>query len=303
MSKILLILRWLLTRVAVLILIWCLILPQLVNFKTINDRLKVRRLNDNRPNFSSLVAFSQGRGDVSPQEWRHYQDYFRLVLKYIPDDPVAEGFLGFMYLQTKNEAQAIALLEKSAFKAPLFFWSDYNLGVYYYRQGNFKLAAQHLQNAVNVPVTSLVSVMMSSIIYRQIFVSSNFKSSVAKQVQQAYQDAYVLLLASLDALGMSEASVSLSLRALKDKFNQQDSLYYYSGLGFFKMRQYDKALFFFNKSMEMANKEPWSYFWIAKLFEINGDQEKAAEYIKAFTLLKGAQQLLPYDQRMSFRVF
>ncbi len=298
-------LKWILTRVGILYVAWFLLAPHIVDFTAISERIKVKRLNDTRPDFSALVTYHEEHSKLNMKDADLYQRYFEMVVHYVGDDPIAEHALGFANLTINNNKKAVEELEAVSARVPVLFWPDYNLGVYYYRQGQFNKAADHLNKAINVPPNVVMKLMVDSIIYRQILASKAFKSSLVMRIQQARMDASVLLLAALEHIDADQAMMSMSLQIINDgSQSASPAVYYYAGLAAFKLKRYDKALVLFEKNIALDGKKPWSYLWLARLFDAAGDSEKAKEYLKAFSVLKESQpQLLRYDQEMDYKIF
>ena len=83
-------------------------------------------------------------------DWKPYQDYFELILSYIPNDVITEGLLGYVYCYSGHEEKAIALFKASAqMNGKFLFWSNYDLGVLYYKKEMWPQASQYLLNAIS----------------------------------------------------------------------------------------------------------------------------------------------------------
>lgn len=297
------VLMFIVTRVALLLLAGYILAPHVVNFNLINERLKVKRLNDNRPSFAELVNLMQQGQPVSSRRWHDYESYFKLILTYMPDDHFTETFLGFTQLNLGKNKEAVGLLTKAANSAQVLFWPDYNLGVYYYRQGQWQQAIDHLQRAVNVPVNMPTKLMLESLVYRQIFASSVFKSSLAQRMKTAYEDAYVLMLAAFDQLNVSQAGFAVAMNAIKNAADEKGAYYYYAGINALKLNQPDKALLLLNKASAIDQQEPWAYLWLSKIYQIIGNAQLANQMKQTYDEIMASSKLKGYDERISYRVF
>lgn len=295
--------KWFLSRVLILIILVGVVLTRFVDFKEIGYRYKVRRLNDSKPNFHYLVLNVLDKEPVPERMWKNYDQYFQLVLKYIPDDPVAQGLLGFVKAKNQKIEEAINLWKASSSGAPYYFWSDYNLGLYYYKKGDFKKAVTHLEKAIDVPPKVIVQVMVGSVMYRQILQANSFDISLANRVKSAYHDALIVFLANLEKLGLYDVMLKMALRFINDPDHQQADLYYFAGMALFHLQQLDKAAAMYSKAIELDKKAPWSYFWLSKVLEMMQNPDAAANYWKAFTILKQETKDDVYDQRPTYRVF
>lgn len=292
-----------LTRVALLMIVVCILAPHVVNFNLISERIKVKRLNDNRPSFSELVNLMQQGQPVSLTRWYQYEAYFKLILTYMPDDHFSESFLGFTQFNLGKNKEGLEVLTKAANSAQILFWPDYNLGVYYYRQGQWQKAIDHLQRAVNVPINLPTKIMLESLVYRQVFASPSFKVSLADRMKSAYEDAYVLMLAAFDQLNLPQAGFGVAMNAIKNSPEDKGSFYYYAGLSALKLNQPDKALLLFNKTVAIDQQEPWAYLWLSKIYQTIGNTQLANQMKQTYEDIMKTTRFKMYDERITFRVF
>ncbi len=140
----------------VILFIFCL---TCVDLKTLDTRIKVRHLNDAIPDFSDMINFSQNPDTKRELNWRPYKNYFELILSYMPNDVITKQLLGYVDFYSGQEQQAIDLFKSSSvMNGHDLFWSNYNLGVLYYKKKLWPQATKYLFKAVasNPELTALL---------------------------------------------------------------------------------------------------------------------------------------------------
>jgi tetratricopeptide (TPR) repeat protein len=152
-------------------------------------------LNRTRPDLHLFLDIEKQPSVIPPQgDLKEYFDYFHLVTEAMPDNSDGVLMLGYLDEITGNQAQAQILLKESYRLDPQFFFTEYNLACIYFKQGNYTQSIDFLQEALGAPPAQTVSHMMRSVIYRQIFASVSDNNEIAADLQQAYHDAYILLM-------------------------------------------------------------------------------------------------------------
>ena len=164
-------------------------------------RIKTRHLNDAIPDFSGMIIFSKEPNAKKDLDWKPYKDYFELILRYLPDDVITKQLLGFVDYNCGQEQKAIGLFKSStAINGQLLFWSNYNLGVIYYKKGMWSQAAEYLFKAISSNPKLTLILMQNSTVYKQILANSYFKYTLSDEIDDAQSQAYILLLSSLNYL-------------------------------------------------------------------------------------------------------
>lgn len=154
-------------------------------------------LNRTRPDFQGLLNIEKQPSRADPRHGlREYFDYFHLVNEAMPENTDGMLMLGYLDQITGNELQAGVLLKEAYRSDPQFFFIEYDLALLLFKQGDYAQSADLLQKALAIPPEQTLHQMMDSVIYRQIFSSISDKSDIIVGLQQAYHDAYVLLIES-----------------------------------------------------------------------------------------------------------
>lgn len=274
--------QWVCSRVAVIYLVLFIFSLTCIDLKMFSDRIKVRHLNQAIPNFTEMVNFSMGQDKKQVVNWAPYKNYFELILRYMPDDVVARQLLGVVDFYAGHKEKAIALFKSSVdLKGRQLFWSNYNLGVIYYKKGMWSQAAEYLLKAISINPQLSIFLMKSSIIYKQIFSIPGFTYSLEEGIDNAKSKAYILLLSSLHSMGQYDKMMVISKLAIPDpKVLYKDEIYYYTGLAFYEAGQFQEAFLLFQKSLTIEKNNPDVYYYIANIYQKAGRLEESRNFFQ-----------------------
>ena len=297
-------LRWVFSRVVVIYFIIFVFALSCVDLKTFKMRIKVRRLNQAVPNFADMINFSEGKAEKV--YWAPYRRFFQLILSYIPSDIIARELLGYVDFYSAQENQAIDLFKSSTtINGQLLLWSNYNLGVLYYKKGMWPQAEGYLLKAISSNSQLDLLMMRNAIVYKQILVNSAFTYDLQDTINEAKGGAYILLLSSLYHEGAYDRMVQVADFGLKNQhlFPRVD-FYYYAGLGYYEKGRLHEAFLFFQKSLEFNKDNPDVYFYIADICRSAGRPEQARDFLKVSYLLHQKNDpRFPYERGVSLRFF
>jgi tetratricopeptide (TPR) repeat protein len=286
-----------------IIFIFCLVF---IDLKTLDMRVKTRHLNDAIPDFSNLIIFSKDQKSKKDMDWGPYKNYFELVLRYMPDDLVTRQLLGFVDYFSGNEPKAIDLFTNSSMmgQQPLF-WSNYDLGMIYFKKSMWPQSAQYMLKAITSNPKLTVLLMGNSMVYRQILASPFFKDSISDGINDAQTKAYIILLSSLEHIGQYGKMTLIAKLAIADQdLTHKDAFYYYAGLSYFELGQMDNAFVLFQKSLSLEKNNPDVYYYIASIYQSAGKIEQARSFLQASYLLhQKNDRRFPYDAQTDLRFF
>jgi tetratricopeptide (TPR) repeat protein len=152
-------------------------------------------LNRTRPDFHDLLHFEKQETSelLSRQSLKEYFDYFRLVTEAMPQNSDGNLMLGYLYQITGQPLRAGAYLKEAHRLEERFFFTEFNLGVLFYEQGQYAQSAEYLKQALAIPPQETLGRMMTSVVYRQILASSEDSADLVAGLRQAYHDAYIIL--------------------------------------------------------------------------------------------------------------
>lgn len=295
--------KWLLSRIGVIYLLLAVIICLGVDIKTVDKRTKIRNLNGARPDFTMMNDFLEKKIPPQQMNWVPYQKYFELVMTYMPNDPTAAGLLGYVYYHAGQENKAIALLRMTADSGPDMFWSNYNLGVVCYKKGQFEIAINYLTRAIRSNPMVIRDYAYSSVIYRQILAGYRNNYNFKDSLMEAYSDAYLLIEASMGHLKQYDQMLSVAGSAMAMReLPYQDGHLFYAAVACLQLKQLEKALLLFERSMAVEKNNPTVYLYLSQIYKAVGKDDAAAELMKVYqTLDKKNDPRFPYDERISLR--
>jgi tetratricopeptide (TPR) repeat protein len=169
----------------------------------------------------------------------------------------------------------------------------------------YEQSLEYLGRAVSANIQTTVGYMQSSVIYRQIFASASSNLDLKEELRNAFGAAYVLLEASLGHLQRYEQMLSVSLMAIDNKeLSYQDAHLFYAGMACLQLRQAQKALFLFERSMSLQKNNPQVYLYLSHIYQAIGKNEAAQELLKiSENLQMNKDSRFPYDQNIELRYF
>jgi len=298
--------RWAFSRVGVIYVIVFVFCLSFVDLKTLDMRIKVRHLNDAIPDFAPMIHFSKHLNGNQEVDWEPYKHYFELILRFMPDDVVGQQLLGFVDYYTGQQEKSVALFKSTALlHGQNVFLSNYNLGVIYYKKGMYPQALEYLLKAITSNPQLTLIIMQNSTVYRQIFASPAFRYSLDNETIDAQSDTYILLLASLHALGQYDKMWVIATNAIaREDLHKRGAFYYYAGLALLGLNQTEKAFLFFQKSLSIEKDNPDVYFYMAHVYQNTGQAAQARNFLAmSYSLHQKNDERFPYDQKVNLRFF
>ncbi len=278
----------------------------LVDFRHLDTRVKMRRLNDVRPgSLSQLLLLSRGEIPPADVNWPELLKYFRLIVRYMPHEDVSMMFLGIAEYYSGDPKSALELLQHSAEGNPFIFWNVYNAGVLAFEQGNMSLALRYLERALLLPPERLPPAIKASVLYRQILAAAKEPVDINVDIRQARTNVLVLRAAAYYYANEHEKARDAAVFAL-DKVLPQDTepLYFYAGAASLSLNQLPLALNFFNACIRLKSQNPLVYRYSGEIVGKMGKGEESRSLLKIAGSLRRARDAgFPYPQRLGLRFF
>ncbi len=300
------VMRWVFGRVAVVYLIVFVFGWTCLDLKTIGLRVKMRHLNDSIPDFSDMIIFEKDPKNKKDIQWQPYRDYFELIGQYMPNDVVARQLLGYVEYFTGQQDKAEDLFKgTSSVSGHLLFWSNFNLGVLYYKKEMWAQAAEYLFKAVSSSPQLALLLMRDSIMYKQIFSSLYFKFSLEHELNMAQAQAYILLLSCYYKTGQLDKVVLMANWGLNNPdLPLKDAFYYYEGMALLGMGQFEKAVIMFQKSLDVEKGNPDVYFYLGEIYQKAGQMGQARQLLQlSYALHQKNDPRFPYEDHIELRFF
>jgi tetratricopeptide (TPR) repeat protein len=298
-------LKWIFSRVGIIYVIVLCFAFTCIDFKMLQMRVKLRRLNDAIPDFSVMVGFSQH--EINAVHWKPYEEYFKLILRYVPDDVMVKQLLGYVDFYEGKQDKAEALFKSaSVLRGQNLFWADYNLGMIEYRNQHWTQAADYFFKAVSSNPKLTAALMQNTQVYRQIFASPAFGGhSLDQEYKDAQAHAYIFLLSSLDNLKVYDKMVVIANLAFKNPdLSYKDAFAFYEGLGLLGMGQVPKAIDFFQESLNLEKNNPDVYVYLADIYRQAGHGTEARALLQiSYALHQKNDPRFPYTAQADLRFF
>ncbi|MBF0618908.1 MAG: tetratricopeptide repeat protein, partial [Candidatus Omnitrophica bacterium] len=159
--------KFLLTRTALLFLVALLSWQVLVR----STVLKAKAINQMLPQIPDIEMFADHPAQMGREKLVELAGYYKMVQTLLAADPEAPapcGAAAYAYYYLGRPATAIAYYKKAIDQNPYFFWFYYDLGLIYYHQKNYTLAAEAFLNAVQVPEERSLMFMRLTKVYKDI---------------------------------------------------------------------------------------------------------------------------------------
>lgn len=195
--------------------------PLSVNLAAQREKVKNKAMmitiNHYRPDLAMWKDFVVDGKPLDKGFLKDSVQYYQTIAAYVPQIAEPQHMLGLCYALSGDVPAALAAQEKAALLEPRFFWSWYNLGILYYRQGEFAKSGQAFRKALTISPQSTVKIMGASKIYEEVLRAMGPERSVASiHLQQGYRDAARMMEASIRRLrgqpaGIEEEEVPLKV--------------------------------------------------------------------------------------------
>ncbi len=204
---------WLLKRAIVFYLAVVLLSMTVIDYKKIRLQDHINKLNAIKPaSFRFLIEFARQPERFNAQGLLPYLYFYQTMTDYFPGLAEAHGMLGFGLYYLGKYPKAAADFKKAIELQPDFFWFYYDLGVIYFKQGNYEQAIASLQSALKTdPQKALDFIKNSSVVYKSILLEDkSWALQTKERLGDGYRRAYKLLLLSYDHLNNFRGAVDLN---------------------------------------------------------------------------------------------
>ena len=158
-------------------------------------QVKLRLLNHFMPSsYEELLWVNGGGKEFDPKTLEKYSRYFQTLKWILPKHSEPYELLGVCYYYLGQDEKARKVLEKAVELNSNFFWSRYNLGVFYLKKQDYPRAAGHFKAALGVSPQETMAQIFQSKIYQDILRSNHLTAErLANQLRLGYQQAMIFL--------------------------------------------------------------------------------------------------------------
>jgi len=136
----------------------------------IEEKSKILTISYYYPGLSYFAHFIIG--DERPDKGRiggSFHTYYQMAVDLMPNIDAAHFLLGFCEYYMGNPDEARLQFEKSVDLNPYYFWSYYNLGVIYFKQGDFLQSAVILNKTFTLKNEITLGILHQDPFYQQIW--------------------------------------------------------------------------------------------------------------------------------------
>lgn len=282
-------------RVALLYLIAFGVIYLITDMDTAINKTRLATLNRLRlENYQSLYELSQGKTEVDRDALDKHELYFRKVSQYIPRRADAHGMHGFCLYYQGREAKAINAYERSREINAQFFWYHYNLGAIYFNDKDYPKAVDALKIALSLdPKLTYAFILQSQRIYLPILLSQSddIKSLIQKQYRHARRESFRMLYVSLDESKQYEELLSVAIRAIQSREENEGEAFYYAGVAAYHLKNYERAIAFMRERLKRKEADSKAVEFVGRSLIAIGKKEMGEltlQRAKAITQLHGS---------------
>lgn len=165
-------------------------------FFLLTDHKAILRMGELKALSRATPSFDYGQGVLgrgkapSPRALAECRYYHRQIADVVPlSAGEAWGVAAFCGYGLSQEADAISSLEKSLKKTPVFFWTQYNLGIARMNQGDYQKAGDAFLMALRLDPKYTLMILRSSKVYKDIFYSMHESYDPESGLKEGYQQA------------------------------------------------------------------------------------------------------------------
>jgi tetratricopeptide (TPR) repeat protein len=300
--------RWFFFRDGFLYLLIFSVALMCVDVPGVVQSVKIRRLNDlvTGINMSQLDAFSKGEIPASAVDWARLMTYFRMIMKFFPEQEDAEMFLGYCeYYGLNQQESAFEHIRRSADNMPYYFWNVYDTGLFLFKKGDYDHAILYLELALLAPGGKALYTMGNSIIYRQFF-TDVLNSDFELRLNHAREKAVLLLAAAHYYKGNYDMAGIFARKGVTEPgISDREPFFFYAGAIAMALGHSDEALLLFERAIKAKSKNPQVYRFAADILKKNGHQQEAEKISQMGLALPqgGSPDEFPYPDYLRLKFY
>ena len=217
LSRILELLRRLKTRVVIVYIVcFILILPFFVYSKFKSNAVE-QTMSRLVPRTHYFKEFIYPKDHFDEYNLRLCINYHKRVAEFFPFQKAeAYGMLGFCYERLGNTDQSINYYQRSLEVVPYYFWPNYNLGIIYFKKGQYEKAFTNFKEALGKDLKTNMMLLSRSKVYNDVRVSDPGDYNFLTGLIQARQTTYIYLMQSLLKLGRYQDLYQSALLGLNE---------------------------------------------------------------------------------------
>lgn len=207
------------------------------------DNVKMARVNNLQDVASYPALYLSGKAAFDERKFRLAKKYYKAFVYAVPlyaangfvDGPVAlsrtytmlavcEAYLG-------QSAEAAQFLQKALGLEPRHFWLNYDLGLVYFKRGEYAAAVGYLQRSFGLQMTDVDQAMeLDYFQYWPPYASNTYKTLNLVAFHEAVINSYELSVLAYEKMGDHSTTKELAVMAMRSGIGQESALLkYYAG--------------------------------------------------------------------------
>ncbi len=300
-------LKLILTRNIFLYLVCFLLLWRLLDYNALLRNTIPQTLSRLTPPIDYFTEFVDKKDHYNLFILTNCINYHKAVMHFYPVQKAeALGMLGFCYERLGKQSQSIEAYAQAIAANPDYFWPYYNLGVIYYRQGQYSKAADYFLQAIEREPVRTIVLLARSKVYNDVKLSkNNGPYDYLAGLKEGRTEAYILLMDSLSKTANYEQLWNIAIIGIKENPDEQSIFYYYAGLAAFYEKSYQKSAEFLQASLQNNPNNSDAFLYLSMCFQAVGREDLAKEILKKAYLLheQGSDTIKPYLTAARVRFF
>ena len=253
----------------------------LVNHDRIRFGYKIRILDTLMPVSFNYLLDHMIDQKYAPSDLRPFTSFYKKVTDFFPNEADAWGMLGFCHFYEGRTKEAVDDYQKAVELEPKFFWFYHNLGVVYFKQGEYLKAIDVTKQGLRRnPQDSLQFIASSTVIYRSLLLSlKNQNINLTKRMEQGYRNSYKMLILSYYELKDFHEMLRIADIVTRMEVEGKDEFYYYAGVAAYELKAYEQAKQYLEISIKL-NSTVQANSFLALSLQGLGQKEKANTILK-----------------------
>lgn len=287
--------KFLATRIFILYLLAYAGVSLVADIPQVIEKAGIRTLNRLRPEtLTPLLETAKNPNTVDSVKLVPYAHYYETVAAYIPNLADANGLAGYVNGVLGHTEKAIQYYQQAIAINPHFFWFHHNLGMLYYRQGDYDAAIQSCETALQkTPEQAFLFVKTSERLYLPIILSdadNNVQQKLVGQMRDGYRQCQLLIVNSYAQKKMYPEMLTWSARASQAGIGSEDEFLYYASVAAFELQQYQQSLALVKSILAREEDNYLVLELMAKILEKFGQQSAAQTLNQRAGLLRTQNQ-------------
>lgn len=270
----------------------------------LSDRIKTSYF-EKPSSVEPLYQWLENKTPIEKQALKEYIFYYEQLVRRIPDSADSYSVLGLCYDHENNLEKAMASYQKAIEINPEVLWFYYNLGVLYFKEGEFSLSIEYLKKAVaRRPDNTLDYTKKSTRVLLPIIMKANLSvDNLKRRIKGGYRDSYLLIVINYLRLKNFSEALLIAKRALTLNVGYEAWFYYYAGVASYELKDYPKALSYLQAAVEKSKDLAEAYSYLGLTYKELGQEALSAENFKKAEELRGMKKETPMEDKINLRLF